>query len=127
MNDPVAAEIRKLASPCPICGKKQLTTQDGHQYALLASEIARGPSEELQRFFELYKSHSWPELHAIQNFEGAANAALIYLFLCGNRAAMLAVRGPAELYDADTLLDLVLLGEQEAESVRGLVASFREL
>lgn len=126
-NDPVAEEIRRLASPCPICGKQRLEEDDGHQYALFASEIARDRTGKLQSFFDLYKARRWAELRAIQNFEGTANAALIYAFKCEARTAMLALRDPYELHESYELLDLVLLKDEEAQFIRSLPVIFSDI
>jgi hypothetical protein len=66
------------------------------------------------------------ELHLIQRFGAAANAALIYALLCGNRAAMLAVRDPVELYDSGTLPEAILLDHGETAVVRSMVTDFKD-
>src|SRR4051794_34179299 len=77
-SNATADDIRRFICPCPACGNGQVQHVDGHQHALLASEIAHEPSAELGHFFHLYKNRNWAELNQIQRFDGAFNAALIY-------------------------------------------------
>jgi hypothetical protein len=127
LDDTTAQEIQRLASPCPLCGKGRLEHLDGHKYALVASEVARSPSEDLTRFFHLYRRHEWAELNLIQRFDGGANAAEVFALLCGSRVCMLAIRDPVELYDSDSLLDTALLDEEESAIVRALPICFKDV
>jgi hypothetical protein len=119
--------ILRLISPCPACGKQRVKAGDAHQYALLASEIAREDSQELSYFFQLYKDHSWAELNQIQNFDGRFNAALIYVVRCDRGITVLAVRSPEEFWDSDSLLDAVVLDDRDAAAINSLPLSFETL
>lgn len=127
LNDATGEEIQRLASPCPLCGKERLEHLDGHKYALVASEVARTHSEELTRFFQLYRRHEWAELNLIQRFNGGANAAEVFALLCGGRICMLAIRDPVDLYDSDSLLDSAILDEVESAIVRALPIRFKDV
>lgn len=126
-DDLAAKDIRQLASPCPMCGKGRIVHLDGHKYALVASEVARTPSDDLARFFLLYRGREWAKLNLIQRFDGGANAAEVFALMCGNRLSMLAVRDPVELYDCRSLLDESLLDEEECVIVRALPIHFKDL
>ena len=125
--DATANEMGRLASPCPACGKAQVQSGDGHEYALIASEVAREQSAELSRFFKLYQEHKWVELNRIQRFEGSANAAEVFALRCKGGIAMLAVRSPVELYDSDSLLVAVVLDKAESAIVESLSITFRPI
>jgi hypothetical protein len=125
--DATANVIRRLASPCPACGKGRLERGDGHEYALIATEVAGGPSVELSRFFKLYTEHEWVELNRIQRFDGTANAAEVFALRCKTGITMLAVRAPAELYDSDSLLRFVVLDQAESAAVESLPIAFRSV
>jgi hypothetical protein len=127
LDETAAQDLLRLASPCPLCGKERLGHLDGHKYALVASEVARTSSEELTQFFDLYRRHEWAELNLIQRFDGASNAAEVFALLCGSRMCMLAIRDPVELYDADSLLDTSVLGEEESAIVLALPICFKDL
>jgi hypothetical protein len=117
-------EIRRIASPCPVCHQTDLS---GHQYGLLASQIAATTSPELKKFFELYRAHSWQELYSIREFDVMFNAAILYSLICPKGTCMVMVRDPFELYDADELLDVILLGEEEAAEVKALQVEMHDL
>ena len=120
-------DIRRFICPCLACGEKQVEPGDGHQYALVASEIAREASMELRHFFQLYENHDWAALNHIQKFDGTVNAALIYAVQCNCGLTMLAVRSPAELYDSDSLLDARVVGESEATVIKALPLTFTSI
>jgi hypothetical protein len=103
-------EIRRIASPCPICGKQDLS---GHAFGEFASETAVEDSKELAHFFDLYRVRQWPHLRQIRKFEGRYNAAILYLFLCANGSCMLAVKNPVELFESDELLHFTVLDDHE--------------
>jgi hypothetical protein len=119
--------ILQLVSPCPACGKKQVEKGDGHEYALLASEIARESSPDLLHFFELYKNREWSELAQIRRFEGAFNAALIYVVRCGGGMTVVVVRSPVELYESDSVLEAVVLDAASAEAIESLHIAFESV
>jgi len=100
---------------------------DGHEYSLFASEIAREHSPELLHFFQLYKAQSWAELNRIHNFDGRFNAALIYIVRCNRGLSALAVRSPEELWDSDSLLDVVVLDDRGAAAIKILPVVFKAL
>ena len=127
LDDTTARDIQRLASPCPLCGKGQLERLEGHKYALVASEVARTLSDDLKRFFHLFRLHEWAELNLIQRFDGDANAAEVFALLCGSRVCMLAIRDPVELYDSRSLLDAVLLDEEESAIVLALPIRLKDL
>jgi hypothetical protein len=126
-TDATANVIRRLVSPCPACGKEHLERGDGHQYALLATEIAREPSGELSRFFQLYLEHEWSDLNRIQRFEGSSNAAEVFALRCTGGVTMLVVRSPAELYDSDSLLNATVLDHAESATVQALPITFQSI
>lgn len=111
-------------SPCPVCGKTELT---GHGYFLLASQVAENQTDELKAFFDLYKQRRWEELSKIREFKGTADAVLVYVMLCSSRGCAFAVRDPFELYGSDELLDLTPIGEQEVGQLRSLQVELHEL
>jgi hypothetical protein len=117
-------EIRRIASPCPVCNQIDLS---GHQYGLFASQIAATTSPELMKFFELYRAYCWLELSSIREFDGMYNAAILYSVSCPKGTCMLMVRDPFELYDCDESLDVILLGEEEAVEVRALQVEVHDL
>jgi hypothetical protein len=117
-------EIRRIASPCPVCNQTDL---NGHQYGLFASQIAATTSPELTKFFELYRAHSWQELNSIREFNGMFNAVILYTVVCPKGTCMAMVRDPVELYDAKELLEVILLGEEEAVEVRALPSEMHDL
>jgi hypothetical protein len=119
-----AEEIRRLITSCPVCGKNELT---GHRFSLLASQVAEKQTEELDAFFRLYKERRWEELSKIREFNGSANAAIVDVLFCGSRGCAFVTRDPFELYDAAELLDLVVLSEEEAQSVLALPMELHEL
>jgi hypothetical protein len=129
-SDPCNAtddNIRAFLCPCPACGKEVVKQGDGHRYALLASEIASEESQELRHFFRLYRSRNWTSLNRIQRFEGAFNAALIYVVQCTGGITVLAVRSPVELFEDDSVLDAVVLDESEAIAINSLRVTFKSL
>ena len=126
-GNPTADDIRRFICPCSACGKEQVQHGDGHQYALLASEIAREASAELRHFFQLYKDQNWVGLHQIRKFDGSFNAALIYAVQCIGGITMLAVRSPVELYESDSLLDAIVLDESEATLIKALPLTFTSI
>ncbi|MGD0940382.1 MAG: hypothetical protein ABR905_11785 [Terracidiphilus sp.] len=117
-------EVRRLATPCPICQSKDLT---GHLYGEFASQIAAENSDELKEFFHLYSEHRWQQLNQIHRFEGKSNAAIVYAFFCHRFGCMLVVRDPFELYDSSSVLDLVKLNEDEMKTVQSLSMELRSL
>lgn len=126
-SNPTDDKIGCFISPCPACGKKVVEHGDGHSYTLLASEIAREESKDLKDFFQLYKSRSWADLNQIQRFEGAFNAALLYAVQCAGGITVLLVRSPVELFEDDSLLDVVVLDESEATAIKRLPVTFKSL
>jgi len=125
--DATSDVIRRLASPCPACGKGHIERGDGHEYALVATEVARERSAELIQFFKLYKEHEWVELNRIQRFEGNANAAEVFALRCGAGITVIAVRSPVELYDSDSLLDVAQLDRAEVAVIESLPITFRSI
>jgi hypothetical protein len=117
-------DIRRFICPGPACGKEQVEHEDGHRYALVASEIAREKSQDLEHFFDLYKNRNWTNLNQIQRFDGAFNAALIFAVQCNGGITVVAVRSPVELYESDSLLDVIVLDESEAAMIKSLPLSF---
>jgi hypothetical protein len=126
-SNPTDDTILRFISPCPACGKEIVEHGDGHSYALLASEIAREESKDLENFLQLYKSRNWADLSQIQRFEGAFNAALLYAVQCTGGITVLLVRSPVELFEDDSLLDAVVLGETEFTAIRGLPVAFKSV
>lgn len=126
-GNPTDDKILRFICPCPACGKEVVERGDGHSYALLASEIAREESQDLKHFFQLYKSRNWVDLNQIQRFEGAFNAALVYVVQCTGGITLIAVRSPVELYEDDSLLDAVVLDESEATTINCLPVTFKNL
>ncbi|MFP5234496.1 MAG: hypothetical protein ACLGSD_01225 [Acidobacteriota bacterium] len=108
-------ELRRIASPCAVCGKEDLS---GHFYGEFASHIARSNSPELREFYDLYRARRWQELRRIREFEGRFNAAILYALFCPEGSCILAVRDPAELYDADELMSMTILNDQESAIIR---------
>jgi len=68
IRDAAAGKIQRLASPCLACGKQKIEHNDGHTYALIATEIALPESVDLEFLFKLWKEHRWTELNQIQRF-----------------------------------------------------------
>lgn len=116
-EDATARVIRRLASPCPACGRENL---DGHKYAEVASQRALENNEELKQFCGLYISRKWGELNQIHEFGGTINNLVIYALFCNQGGSMLAIRSPFELWEADSLEDAIPFDEQEAEVIRSL-------
>jgi hypothetical protein len=119
-----ADKVRSLATPCPICGNRDLS---GHWYTLFASQIAAEVTDELKQFFALFRERRWQELHQICEFEGRWNAALTYAVFCHRGGYMMAVRDPVELYDASNVLEVIQLDEDEVEKIRSLPIELHEL
>jgi hypothetical protein len=117
-------QIRRIASPCPVCNQVDLS---GHMYGDFASQIATPDSPKLREFFEFFKARRWRELNQIHEFDGRFNAAILYLFHCRNGACILAVRDPYELYDSKQVLDVAMLGEAEIENIRSMPIDLKEL
>ena len=117
-EDATARIIRRLLGPCPICNQKGL---DGHTYAEVASQKSPANTEALRYFCELYVSRKWSELNQIHEFDADVNALIIYgLFCLRGGGSMLAVRSAADLYEHDSLEEVILFDEQEAEVIRSL-------
>lgn len=55
------------------------------------------------------------------------NAVILYTVVCPKGTCMAMVRDPVELYDAKELLEVILLGEEEAVEVRALPSEMHDL
>jgi hypothetical protein len=117
-------EIRRLASPCPVCNQIDL---NGHQYAEFASQLAAEVTDELKQFFALFREHRWQELRQIREFEGRWNAAIIYAVFCHRGGYMMAVRDPVELYDSSSIIEVIRFNEDEAGKIRSLLIELHDL
>ena len=127
IRDAAARKIQRLASPCLACGKQKIEHNDGHTYALIASEIAVPESADLEFFCKPWKEHRWTELNQIQRFDGSKNAALVYAIRCSMGIKVIAVRDPVELFDAGSVLGLVVLNDQETSQIQRLPLTFVEI
>jgi len=117
-EDATARMIRRLLGPCPVCNQKGL---EGHTYAKVASQQSPAKTEALRYFCELYVSRKWSELNQIHEFDADVNALIIYgLFCLRGGGSMLAVRSAADLHEPDSLEEVILFDEQEAEAIRSL-------
>jgi hypothetical protein len=117
-------EIRRIASPCPVCNQIDLSE---HQFGLFASQIAATTSPELEKFIELYRARCWRDLNSIRGFEGRFNAVILYALFCPRGVCMLMVRDPVELYDSNELLEMTLLGKEEAVEIKSLQIETHDL
>ncbi|MFZ1084068.1 MAG: hypothetical protein WAN35_03785 [Terracidiphilus sp.] len=116
--------IRRITSPCPVCNQSDL---NGHQYTEFASQIAKEVTDELKDFFRLFSEKRWRELNSISEFDGKFNAAVLYAFFCPEGACMIAVRDPEELFENMELLDVILLGEEEAVDIKSMRIELHDL
>ena len=119
-----AGEIRRIASPCPVCAKTDLV---GHSFGLFASEIAAEVTAELNRFAESFYAARWQELRKSQNFNGGANVAEAYFLSCAVGASMLYVRNPADPYDWYELLAAKRLSADEAAEIEAMKIELHKL
>jgi len=119
-----AGEIRRIASPCPVCGKTELA---GHSFGLFASEIAAEVTPELNRFTENFDAARWQELRKSRNFYGGSNAAEVYFLSCATGACMLYVRNPVDHYEWFELLAAKDLSADEAAEIEAMKIELHKL
>ncbi|HEY2859893.1 MAG TPA: hypothetical protein VGJ21_15840 [Terracidiphilus sp.] len=119
-----AAGIRRIASPCPICDKTDLSE---HAFGEFASQIAIEGSKDLAHFFDLYRARGWTELRQIRLFEGRYNAAILYVFICAKGSCMLLVKDPVELFENAELLHVTVFDDQEAAMIKEMLIETHSL
>lgn len=117
-------EIRRIASPCPVCNQTDL---NGHQYGLFASQIAADVTDDLKEFIRLFREKHWRELNSIKEFDGGFNAVILYALFCPKGVCIMMVRDPVELFDCDELLEVIVLGEEEAVEIKSMRIELHDL